>query len=76
MSVRAKFRVDAVKQVHWNKDVRVVELTAVYDDGTPENQRYAKATPSGSISLTIDNPPAAAQFELGKVFYLDFTPAG
>lgn len=72
-TTRAKFRCNTVKRWSNNADgQRVYEFTAVYDDGTPENQRYAKYTPSGRLEITVDNP--AVEFELGKDYYLDFTP--
>ena len=39
----------------------------------PENQRYHKYTPSGSIEISITNPPASDVFLPGKSFYVDFT---
>jgi hypothetical protein len=72
--VRAKFRVDAIKQ--WAYGGKTLELSAVYDDGIEENRRFAKATPSGKMEIQIDNPSAAEFFELGKSYYLDFTKTG
>lgn len=74
MNVRAKFKVSSIKHVDWNPDVRVVELHAVTADGIPENERYHKYTPNGTIQITIDNPPAAEAFKLGNAYYVDFTP--
>jgi hypothetical protein len=54
---------------HWS---RVYEFAAAYDQYVPEDQRYATATPSASMTITVDNP--AAQFEVGQHYYLDFTP--
>lgn len=71
--VRAKFRVDAVKP--WGEDSFVVELSAV-TDGSEENRSFWKYTPAGDIQMTIDNPEAVKQFEPGREFYVDFTPAG
>ena len=42
--------------------------------GRPEDQRFSKATPSGSLRMQVDNPAALEQFEPGKAYYLDFTP--
>lgn len=70
MSVRAKFRVSSVTDFGFTKQVKLV---AVGDDGIPENQRYHKATPSGTLEMTIDNPAVADQFTPGKEFYIDFT---
>ncbi len=73
MSVRGKFQVQTITSNFWNKDSKTIKLAAVYDDGVEENARYAKATPSGSIEIQIDNPPAAEFFELGKYVYVDFS---
>ena len=40
-----------------------------------ENARFTKATPWGTIELGIDNPAALEQFESGKMYYVDFSPA-
>jgi hypothetical protein len=53
---------------------REVTLRCVYDQDTPEDQRFQKATPSGEIKMQIDNPAALAQFTVGHAFYVDFTP--
>jgi hypothetical protein len=76
MTVRAKFTVQSIKRDSWDQGRSgEVTLSAVYDQTTEENRRYAKATPSGSITMRVDNPPALEVFELGKTFYVDFTPA-
>lgn len=75
MTVRAKFRVDSITRHAWNKDAGEVKLSPVCDDGIEENRRFHRYTPSGALSMTIDNPPALAVFELGKEFYVDFSPA-
>ena len=47
-----------------------------YDQNIPEDQRFEKATPTGGrVEMFIDNPAALAQFELGKQYYVDFSPA-
>ena len=50
-------------------------LRAVYDDGHPENNAFAKATPTGEITLGIDNPAAQDFFKPGRAYYLDLTEA-
>jgi hypothetical protein len=71
--VRGKFQVTEIAQVSWNPTIRKVELRAVQDSSTEENARFTRYTPSASISLLIDNPPAAEQLALGKYFHVDFT---
>lgn len=80
MAVRAKFRCQTENTKVWNRQhnaehgaSREYEFTAAYDDGTPENARYAKATPIGRLTITVDNP--AVTFEPGKDYYLDFAEA-
>ena len=70
--VRAKFRVSGIKHLYWSQTAREIEMQAVMADEVPENQRYHKYTPSGTLTITIDNPPASDFFELGKEYYLDF----
>lgn len=71
MVVTAKFQVQSVKHVSWNRMARIVELQAVSGD---ENKPWSQYTPSGTITMQIDNPPAAAAFELGRTFLLTFEP--
>lgn len=72
MNVRAKFKVSSVT-VFEDPGYKQVKLWAVWDDGIPENQRFATATPSGEIEMTISTPSAAEMFIPGKFVYCDFT---
>jgi hypothetical protein len=74
MSVRAKFVVVSVSSVqhHRCEKQESVEMQPVIGS-SEENKSWSKYTPSGSLKMTITNPEAMAQFELGKEFYLDFT---
>ena len=47
---------------------------AVYA-GSEENDKYFKATPSAQFYVQTVNATAAAKFELGKQYYVDFTAA-
>lgn len=51
---------------------RTFRFLAEYDPTVPEDQRYAQTTPSGSITIQVDNP--AVIFTPGRSYYLDFTP--
>ena len=75
MVVRAKFKVVEKTHFAWNKDSVRIKLAAEYDTTIPEDQRFAKATPSGEFWMQVDNPSAAAALELGKAYYIDLTPA-
>lgn len=78
MSVRAKFVVQSYEtrldRSGDGAELRTVKLTAVYSD-TPENKKFFRWTPNGTIEIGVLNPEAWKQFELGKEYYVDFTPA-
>jgi hypothetical protein len=73
--VRAKFVLSKISLVNWSKDARILEFSAQYDTAIPEDQRFAKATPSGTFTMQCDNPAANDRFELGKAYYFDITAA-
>jgi hypothetical protein len=66
--VRAKFKCLSV-------DGSQVKLEVVMS-GSPENESFFKWTPSGQITLGIQNEAAVEQFKEGVEYYVDFTPAG
>lgn len=73
MSVRAKFQLNSITSYAYGG--KQLKFQVVYDTSTEENRRFTTATPSGQMEMTIDNPEAVAQFELGKFYYADFSPA-
>jgi hypothetical protein len=74
MSTRAKFRCDSVTD--FGGGSREVKLSVVYDPtGNGENAGFTKATPVGNMTMRIDNPAAAVQFEPSKMYYVDISPA-
>lgn len=52
---------------------REYEFHAVYDDSISEDQRFAKATPSATLKMFVDNP--AVNFVPGNLYYIDFIEA-
>jgi hypothetical protein len=74
--VRAKFRVQSIETFSAGSEGPVrIKFMAVSAEGVEENRRYHKYTPSGEIAITVDNPPAAAFFTVGKYVYVDFSEA-
>ena len=65
-------RKNTFNQWSGTKPTTAVVLYAVSGD---ENKTWAKHTPSGKIEISIDNPDAYDQFELGKTYFVDSTPA-
>lgn len=72
MSVRAKFKCEAITEFENSKQAK---LRAVY--GTEgENADFTKYTPSGELSIMIDKEAQAAkEFVVGQHYYLTFEPA-
>ena len=79
VQVRAKFWVKGVVHHHNGSPVadQSVEIVMAPVFGTmgSGNESWAKYTPQGEIKMLINNPSAAAKFELGKQYFVDFTPA-
>jgi hypothetical protein len=69
--VRSKFQLTEITEMQWGG--KRLKFQTIYDNSIPEDARFQKATPSGSIEMVIDNPVALAQFELGKYYYADFS---
>jgi hypothetical protein len=67
---RAKFHCDSETN-YGGRTWREYKFSAVCADEVDENQRFHKATPNGSLTITVDNPGVV--FEPGKSYYLDFT---
>ena len=68
--VRAKFQCTEVQEVGG-----VVKFCTLYDDSIPEDVKFSQATPWGELEMGIDNKDALNKFEVGKSYYVDFTPA-
>ena len=51
-----------------------VKFHAVYDDTIPDDVRFQLATPTGKMSLDIDNPQILDGFKPGESYYVDLTP--
>lgn len=72
MSVRAKFKCHAITSREGSKEI---ELGAVTSSGEGDpNKSWSKYTPSGNLKMSITNPEAFEQFEVGKEYFLDFNP--
>lgn len=77
MSVRGKFTLTAITSTSWSPTAPVtktLKFSTTYDPTIPEDVRFSKATPTGHLEMVVDNPAALEQFELGRAYYLDFTP--
>jgi hypothetical protein len=79
MTVRAKFFVNSLTHIATpgSDPCAKIEMTPVYGsygDGK-DNESWSQYTPSGSLEMMITNPAAIDQFEPGKAYFIDITPA-
>jgi hypothetical protein len=70
--MKAKFFAESV--THTCYGTEEVKMCAVYSN-TPEDNEFAKATPSGSLTMSISNEKAMGFLKPGKKYFLDFTEA-
>jgi hypothetical protein len=76
--MRAKFRIAAITQL---EGAEVLKMSAVSkngqypEDGSDEDNTYAKFSPQASLEITIANPILLGRFKAGEKYYVDFTAA-
>jgi hypothetical protein len=82
--MRAKVRVTGVEDqnygVNGTKSAEKLTFTGVPagkypDDGSDENNTFAKFSPQVDMSFTVANPALWGGFKAGEEYYADFTPA-
>ena len=75
-SMRAKMKINHIDRRHEGQEplyFNPVSRSDRYpDDGSDENNTYAKFSPSGMLSLTVANPALLGKFNEGETYYLDF----
>lgn len=72
MATRAKFYLYS-KTTYAGDSATNLMFQAV-TSGSPENDAFFKWTPTGKLEMSV-KPEVAERFEIGKSYYLDFTPA-
>lgn len=74
MTVQAKFWVSEIKHHGAYRgqgdEAATIEMKPVFGEG--DNADWSKYTPSGKIEMTVTNPAAIEQFELGEEYLLTF----
>lgn len=75
MTVRCKMSCNFKSQSgEGDSAVSYIQLSPVYS-GSEENKRFFQSTPGGALQFYTVNKSAADQFEQGKEYYIDITPA-
>lgn len=76
--MRAKMVVSSVEQLSptcEKLNLNAVSASKYPEDGSDEDNTFAKFSPDARMSITIANPQLIGQFKPGQKFYVDFTEA-
>jgi len=75
MSVRCKFKVQAIEKTPDGKQANINMYPVCSQDPNSENGQYWQYTPGGQFQINCVNEAAFSQFEVGNEYYIDITPA-
>jgi hypothetical protein len=74
--VRAKFKcVEKGEAGSTTTDKHTKVILQAVTTGSEENKTFWRWTPSGRLEMSVLNTQAGTLFEVGKEYYVDFTPA-
>lgn len=73
--MRAKMRVESVQNHGVTESLRLQAVCPpkFNEDGTSEDNTFARYTPYAQLDMGITNPALVGTFKPGQVFYVDFT---
>lgn len=78
--MRAKLEVESVEshEVTESETLKfhAVGMSGTYpEDGSDEDNTFARFTPAASLEMCVQNPDLIGKFKPGQKFYVDFTEA-
>lgn len=80
MTIRAKYKLDEIRPSQHSKQGKRLIFSAVAADltlaGDKPTAEVIDFGPEGRLEIPCEQPKVAALFEVGKVYHLDFNPAG
>lgn len=77
-AMRAKLRLHHIDRQFPEQETlhyHAVAASKYPEDGSDENNTYAKFSPSAVLQITVRNPNLLGKFAEGEEFYVDFTKA-
>ena len=84
IKMRAKLQVGFVQEHFHGPDksksqetltMHAVSASKYPEDGSDEDNTYAKFSPGANLTINIANPALFGQFVVGEKYYVDFTQA-
>lgn len=75
--MRAKMQINHIEKFGYTETLHLnaVSKSSYPEDGSDEDNSYARWTPSASLSILINNPALIGVFAVGQKLYVDFTKA-
>jgi hypothetical protein len=79
MKMRAKMRVAKIERHSEESETlkfhAVAKNEAYPEDGSDENNSFARWTPCADLTMLVNNPALIGKFTEGEEYYLDFVKA-
>lgn len=79
--MRAKLKISCIVSYPENEPTQqtltfcAVGRSQYPEDGSDENNTFARWTPTANLTMCITNPALLGQFQVGQQYYVDFTKA-
>ena len=76
--MRAKLKISNIEPYDGGENLsfHAVGKSEPYDEnGSDENNTYARFTPMADLKISVNNPNLLGKFKIGQEFYVDFIPA-
>lgn len=74
--MKAKMKVHSVTATEYGETFKANPVCGkLGPEGDSEDNTYAKFTPSGELSLTVNNPALLGEIKAGQTFYVYFVRA-
>jgi len=77
-TMRAKMQLNTITRTTYGEKLEfaaVAKSVPYPEDGSDEDNTYAKFSPSASLTIQVANPALFGKFTPGEKYYVDFTPA-
>ncbi|CAL4868227.1 hypothetical protein MMA231_02502 [Asticcacaulis sp. MM231] len=75
--MRAKLQLNSITKYTGSEQLNfnAVAASRYPEDGSDEDNTYAKFSPSAKVEIMVANPELIGKFTVGEKYYVDFTPA-
>ncbi len=78
IAMRAKMRLNSITKYDGSERLSfsaVAKSGSYPEDGSDEDNTFAKFSPDGKLEILVNNPALIGKFQVGEKYYVDFTKA-